>query len=347
MRASRRSLLLALLATPTVALVRPRPGAAQPPLEVFAGGLINPRGLTFGPDGSLYVAEAGNGGEQLVEVGTPRPHAIGRSGRLSRIGPDGQRTTVDEGLPSTVDAYDEEVGPSDLAFLDGQLYLLTASGGWDVGDPAFHSAIFRVGPGGALEKVFDYSAWCLEHPNRARLEDPRADAPMGMPYGLAALGHRLYTTDGNWEQILSIDPTTGQAERLAEYQRSNRALTGIKAGPDGALYVAEFAANKVTRITPDGQITDAATKLRIPIDVAFNRDAQLYILQFAYRETPPGEVLRAAPLGQPSREVLVSDLTRPTAMVFGPDGGLYISNAGSAIGKGSAAEGQILRLPPS
>src|SRR6476660_1639436 len=68
--------------------------------KVFATGLNNPRGLKFGPDGNLYVAEGGLGGTnstvgQCEQVSFPVGPVLGSttSGRVSKINYAGVRTT--------------------------------------------------------------------------------------------------------------------------------------------------------------------------------------------------------------------------------------------------------------
>ena len=101
-------------------------------VTVFASGLAGPRGLKFGPDGDLYVAEAGFGGtnstttSQCGQVPAPiGPYKNGNTARISKLDKHGNRTTVASGFPSAVssDATKDTMGVGDIAFLDGQLAL--------------------------------------------------------------------------------------------------------------------------------------------------------------------------------------------------------------------------------
>ena len=117
------------------------PPAFPPPsanVTVFAEGLDNPRGLEFGPDGLLYVAEGGQGGTRSTEgeceqvVPPVGPYTGGDNARISTLDADGQRTTVVDGLPSdqTAATLGSLVsGVADVAFVDDTLYYLLA-GGW-------------------------------------------------------------------------------------------------------------------------------------------------------------------------------------------------------------------------
>lgn len=80
------------------------PSAAQSvdSMEVVASGLDNPRGLSFGPDGALYVAEAGRGGNGAC-LDTPEGLAcLGLSGAVTRIF-NGVQERVVTNLPSLAD----------------------------------------------------------------------------------------------------------------------------------------------------------------------------------------------------------------------------------------------------
>src|SRR4051812_43954344 len=89
-------------------------GALAADMPVVMSGLDNPRGMDFGPQGALYVAEAGRGGGPgapgLVLRGTTLTY--GATGAVSRLWK-GEQQRVASGLPSLAQANgNEAAGPS-------------------------------------------------------------------------------------------------------------------------------------------------------------------------------------------------------------------------------------------
>src|SRR5262249_49357492 len=142
------------------------------------GGLEGPRGLRFGPDGNLYVAEAGTGGTNSTAklctgvIPPVGPYLGGKNGRMSRVDKSGDVWTVATGFASSVDALGDLQGVADLTFLDGKLYALIGGGGCSHGVPDLPNGIVAVNTrNGRWRYVADLSAFIQSHP----VKYPNAD----------------------------------------------------------------------------------------------------------------------------------------------------------------------------
>src|SRR5438132_4538977 len=110
----------------------------------LTGDLREPRGMKVGPDGMIYVAEAGSGGTTAVGSGDTASMS-GNTGRISKIDPStGTRTTVADNLPSNATPEGGNLGPADVAFIGSQLYYAQTHGGAVFGFPNNPTGIYKV-----------------------------------------------------------------------------------------------------------------------------------------------------------------------------------------------------------
>jgi len=331
--------------------------AAMPPFPTVMTGLDNPRGLAWGPEGALYVAEAGQGGTQPCFATARRPAFAGPTGAVSRWW-HGMQERVATGLPS----YTEN-GPTGVAATGPHDIVLLGRGNARVSiglgnNPSARSACGVLGPMfGWVAQVPTSGNWRLDVDVSAYEAAANPDGsipPDSNPYGLLAEPGATVATDAGGNDLLRV-AANGSISTLAVFpSRSNSTRgadsvpTSVAAGPDGAYYVGELGSfvpggANVWRVVPGQSPTVFKSGFTTIIDITFGPDGSLYVLEFG-----PGDLWRVPQVGPPS--LVATGLVTPGSVTVGADGAIYISNCSifSRTGTGPppcTTGGQVVRIP--
>jgi glucose/arabinose dehydrogenase len=350
-------------------------------LAVVVGGLDNPRQMSFGPDGALYVAEAGSGGRARCakDPSTGTQICVGASGAIARVAR-GVLSRVVSGLPSVAGASGQESsGPADAIVSHGRLVFVTqdtqisSTGANQFARPGrLLGQLLTTGPTGGVRLLANLARFEATHnPDHGLGASSAADAIDSDPYGLVSYRGGYAVADAAGNDLLWVSSTgairvlavfgvqyelapAGVVAKTARRVAAQSVPTAVAVGPDGALYVSELSGfpfdpgyAHIWRVVPGQRPTVYARGFTNISAIAFDREGRLLVLEInraGLRDTrAPGELIRIGRDGR--RSVLASaGLSWPTGIGVARDGAIFIANNGTSTASGSGVHGEIVRV---
>ena len=360
-------------------------GAASPAthrqtLVVVAGGLANPRQISVGPDGALYVAEAGDGGHARCakDPSSGQRICVGATGAIARLAR-GVVTRIVAGLPSVAGAGGaESSGPAAVILSHGDPVFVTQdtqidrAGANQFGQPGrLLGKVISMPASGGLRVIADLARFEATHnPDHGAGAASVAAGIDSDPYALAAYrgGYAIADAAGNdllWVsasgavRVLAVFPVQHELAPAGVVAKSARRVTvqsvptSVAVGPDGALYVGELSGfpfdpgyARVWRVVPGHRATVYARGFTNISAIAFDRSGRLLVLEISragLRDTSaPGELIRVT---GGRRSVLASaGLSWPTGVAVAADGSILVANDGISPASGHGSHGEIVRV---
>ena len=288
-------------------------------LTTVATGLNNPRGLAFGPNGNLYIAEAGLGagdGKGGFGVGVGLSGAITEIRHVGSSHPMARQVVTGLASIGTNERGPEVVGPDGISLHgDGGIYIIMAEsvGGVLAANPSLDPNL--VGQFGHLLKLT---------PGEREHEKAADDDYDSAWRAIADVGDFNYAWAGahqNESWAPSYPPTPPATQSQPQFPDANP--YAVLALP-GLQYVVDAGANTLNEVRPDGTVR-----------------------LIAYFPNP------MLPVGG-GQFVAVSDAV-PTCIAQGPDGYLYVgtlafganfARAGNPNWKSLPKQSKVYRIDP-
>ncbi|MEZ4570423.1 MAG: ScyD/ScyE family protein, partial [Thermomicrobiales bacterium] len=336
------------------------PFPTGPDLTVVASGLNNPRGIFVDDAGDVYVAQGGTAGETCQEapgedVEDPVEICFGYTGSIEIVTGETPLSAV-TGISSLLDIRGDIVGVQDVAVDDeGLIYAVVGLGA----DPAARAEypveagdlgwVISASAGSSGLLMVDIAAYETDN-------NPDGGALDSNPYSLVSDGVGGWViSDAGMNALLHVD-SDGTISTLAVFEPRmvdappmlglpegaqvpmQAVPTGVVMGPDGAFYVGELTgfpfeqgAARVWRVTADGEASVYAEGFTNIVDLAFDSEGNLYVLELAKNSLLSEDVTSAVVQvlddgGQ--LEVASAGLTFATGLAIGPDDTFYVSNFG-------------------
>lgn len=240
--------------------------AATAQVTVVASGLNQPRGLTFGPNGTLYVSEAGLGAGSAstgIVLGVGPTGSVSAIHDVSSAHPTWSRIAT--GLSSTA-SPEGTVGPDGISSVgNGNLHVIigesTASTSADnPGAPdsvlSQFGHLLRISQGGNWQSIADVGdfSYAWTGANASQPWAPAGQFPDANPYAVLSLPGHDYVADAAANTINEVDEN-GKIRIIAYVPNpllpfgpggalvpvSDSVPTCVAQGPDGMLYVGTLA----------------------------------------------------------------------------------------------------------
>ncbi|MEU3288630.1 ScyD/ScyE family protein [Streptomyces longwoodensis] len=358
MQNSRRSLTRRMLAISACAVALPLAtaglagaapagthGISDTTVKVVATGLKNPRDVTALADGTLLVAESGEGlpGCPVGQV------CLGKTGAVYKIRGPWQGRVV-TGLPSlgpgvAPGAAVQAVGPASVLPDPNGGYLVLSMGGFDSNGRA------ALGPDaatlGTLSRTRDGSivADYVDHETRL---NPDGRQPYSNPWKVLRTGGGYLVTDAGANTVLRTAGTTTTTQFVLPTIENDRdgVPTGIARTADGTTYVSGLGVyagqSRIYKVGPNGP-EEWLSGLTNVVDLAAAPNGDLIALTYTpgYLEDPPqpSKVLRINTTTKEVTEIPTGDrLIMGTGLDVNREGQIFIVN------NARGTSGELLRL---